>query len=151
QPNYVETYLAAGELALSKHDYQLAGDNFQQAAKLDPKNAEAHFGVARSFAPSNTEKADTALKLALECNPHHIPSHLFIAANQIDAEQYADAEKTLAEVAAINPQHTQVAAYRAVIAHLKSDLPAEEKQRTAALAHWKENPEVDHLIGLKLS
>jgi hypothetical protein len=35
QPNFAETYLASGELALSKHDYALAAQAFAQAIKLD--------------------------------------------------------------------------------------------------------------------
>ena len=73
QPGFVEVHLASGELALEKHDYQLAGEAFQQAVKLDADSADAHFGVARAFAPSDTEKADAAIQAALSQEPQSHP------------------------------------------------------------------------------
>ena len=51
----------------------------------------------------------------------------------------------------INPWQPQAWAYRAVLAHLKNQAPAEESARANALKFWSDNPEVDHLIGKKLS
>jgi hypothetical protein len=42
-------------------------------------------------------------------------------------------------------------ALRAVIAHVKNQAESERFHRAAALKHWATNPEVDHLIGRKLS
>jgi tetratricopeptide (TPR) repeat protein len=151
QPGYVEAFLASGELALEKHDYQLAGDAFQQAVKLDTLNADAHFGVARAFAPSDSEKAEAAVKLALERNPNHLPSLLMIADEHIDAERYDEADKVLAQVVAINPHHPSALAYRAVLAHLRNQPESEKAHRSAALRYWPTNPVVDYLIGAKLS
>ncbi len=151
QPGFVEVYLATGNLALEKHDYQLAGEAFQQAAKLDAENADAHYGVARAFGPSDTEKADAAIQAALAKNPNHVPSLLLIADGKVDAEQYDEAEKVLAQVAAINPHHPRALAFRAVLAHLRNQPESEKLHRAAALKHWPANPVVDHLIGLKLS
>ena len=74
-----------------------------------------------------------------------------IADEQIDGEQYEAAEQTLAKVAAVNPQHPRAAAYKAVLAHLRNQPDKEKTHRAAALRHWPTNPEVDHLIGKKLS
>lgn len=151
QPNNPEVYLAIGALALEKGDYLMAGDAYQQAAKLDALDPAAHLGVAQSFAPSDAEKADAAIKLALEKNPNHLPSLLMIADEQIDGEQYDEAEQTLAKVSAVNPHHPRALAYKAVLAHLRNRPEEEKKHRAAALRPWPENPEVDHLIGKKLS
>jgi tetratricopeptide (TPR) repeat protein len=151
QPGYVEAWLVRGHLALAKHDYQLAGDAFQQAVKLDAENADAHYGVARSFAPSDGTKAEAALELALEKNPRHVDSLLMLAEEQIDAEQYEAASQRLADVTRINPHHPRALALRAVIAHLQNQPDQELRHREAALKHWTKNPEVDHLIGRKLS
>jgi len=150
-PNYVEVHLANGELALDKHDYQLAGEAFQQAVKLDAKNPDAHYGVARSFAPSDTERTEAALKQALEHNPHHVESLLLIVDNHVDAERYDEADAVLAQVAVVNPHHPRALAYRAVLAHLRNQPENEKRHRAAALKHWPANPEVDYLIGRKLS
>jgi tetratricopeptide (TPR) repeat protein len=69
----------------------------------------------------------------------------------IDAEQYDQAEDHLKQVFAVNTNHPTAWAYKAVLAHLASDEAAEEKARQQALALWKDNAEVDHLIGRKLS
>ncbi|HEX5103234.1 MAG TPA: hypothetical protein VFV87_05460, partial [Pirellulaceae bacterium] len=151
QPNNPDVYLAIGALALEKGDYLMAGDAFQQAAKLDALDPAAHFGVAQSFAPSDSEKAEAAINLALEKNPNHVPSLLLIADEQIDGEQYDEADQTLAKIAAINPHHPRALAYKAVLAHLRNQPEKEKQHRAAALRTWPTNPEVDYLIGKKLS
>src|SRR5439155_11360418 len=151
QPSYAEVYLASGELALEKNDYALAAEAFQQAAKLDVGDADAHFGLARAFAPSDSEKAEAALKAALKWNPNHVKSLLLMADEHIDAERYDEAEQVLTQVIKINPHQPRALAFRAVIAHLKNQPESERFQRLAALRHWPTNPEVDFLIGKKLS
>lgn len=151
QPTYVETFLASGELALEKSDFALAAEAFQQAIKLDVGEPAAHFGLARAFAPSDSEKAEVAIKTALKWNPQHVPSLLLVAEEQIDAERYDDAEQTLTQVTQINPHQPRALAFRAVISHLKNQADSEKFNRLAAHRHWPTNPEVDHLIGKKLS
>jgi tetratricopeptide (TPR) repeat protein len=80
-----------------------------------------------------------------------VPSLLLVADGKIDAEQYDEAEKVLTQIAAVNAHHPRALAYRAVIAHLRNQPDSEKLHRTAALKHWPSNPEVDHLIGQKLS
>jgi tetratricopeptide (TPR) repeat protein len=151
QPTYTETFLASGELALEKNDYALAAEAFQQAIKLDVGDADAHFGLARAYAPSDSEKAEAAIQAALKWNPNHLNSLLLIADEHIDAERYDEAELALAQVAKINPHQPRALTYRAVIAHLKNKSESERFHRLAALNHWPTNPEVDHLLGRKLS
>lgn len=150
-PGLPEAFVASGELALDKHDYGLAAEAFEQAAKLDPLDPEVHFGLARSYAPSDTAKSNTALEMAQRRNPNHVPSLLLIVDNQIDAESYDKAETTISKVLAINAKQPLAWAYRAVLAHLNNDPEQERKCRNEALATWAANPEVDYLIGKKLS
>lgn len=151
QPAYVPAYLASGELALEKNDFALAAQDFERAVKLDATEPEAHFGLARAFAPSDAEKADAALKETLERNPNHMGALLLTVDELIDSERYDDADKVLLQVASINPHHPQAAAYRAVLAHLRNQPEREKSHREAGLKFWATNPEVDHLIGRKLS
>jgi tetratricopeptide (TPR) repeat protein len=151
QPSHVDVWLAIGDLALEKHDYKLAGDSYQQAVKLDSTNADAQFGVAEAFAPSDPEKAEQAMLAALDLNSQYTPALLMAANEHIDSEQYDTAEKVLLQVLAINPQQPRALAYRAVIAHLRNKLDQEKQLRAAALKTWAQNPEVDYLIGKKLS
>lgn len=151
QPTYAPAFLACGELALEKNDFALAAQNFEQAVKLDTAEADAHFGLAQAFAPSDPEKANAAIKATLERNPNHIGCLLFIADEHIDAERYDEAETVLTQVEAINPVHPKSAAYRAVLAHLRNQPESEKQYRGTGLKHWATNPEVDHVLGKKLS
>ena len=151
QPNFLDVRLAMGELALAKQDYQLAAEAFQQAAKLAADSPDAWWGTAQAFAPSDSEKASAALSQALTLNPRHLPSLLMLVDHQVDSEQYDAALETLAKATAVNPHHPRALAYHAVVAHLRNKPEAEAKHRAAALRHDARNPEVDHLIGRKLS
>ncbi len=151
QPNYVPAYLASGELALDKQDYALAAESYEKAAKLDPKEPEAQFGLALAYAPSDAPKADAALKAVLARNPNHSGALLLTVDSLVDSERYADAETVLDHLAETNPHQPRAAAYRAIIAHLQNEPDLERTHRDAGLKFWTTNPEVDHLIGKKLS
>jgi tetratricopeptide (TPR) repeat protein len=151
QPDYIPAWLAAGELALEKTDFALAAENFTQAVKLDPTQPDAHFGLARAFAPSDEKQATRALQAALQANPRHIPSLLLAADVKIDNEEYDEAETLLDAIEKVNPQQPLSLAYRALLAHLRNQPEKEQRFRQAALSTWPTNPEVDHLLGKKLS
>src|SRR5690606_432622 len=123
----------------------------EQAAKLDPLDPNIAYGLALAYAPSDSERATAALESALELNPRHAPSLLELVDKHVDAERYAEAETLLTEVLAVNDKHPLAWAYRAVLAHLDNDSDAEREARDKALANWGSNPEVDYLIGKKLS
>lgn len=151
QPTYTEVYLASGELALEKNDYGLAAEAFQAAVKLDVGDADAHYGLARAYSPSDSEKAEAAIQAALKWNPNHVKSLLLVAEEHIDAERYDEADTVLGQIAKVNPQQPRALALKAVIAHLKNQAESEKFHRAAALKNWPTNPEVDYLIGKKLS
>ena len=150
-PKYPGTALAIGALALDKNDYELAGRTFQLALKEHPKHAGLHFGAARAFVPSDRKNMMGHLQQALAGNTNHIPARLLLADGLIDREAYSEAAELLDSALKVNPHHPKAWAYRAVLAHLKNDRAAEKAARMRALAHWTNNPAVDHLIGRKLS
>lgn len=150
-PEFRETYLAIGELALSKGDYDLAAKNFQEGLKKFPSDPDMLYGASQAYSTGDRAKMVENLEKALEQNPKHIPSLLMVADHQIDAEEYGEAEKTLAKVLAVNPANPEAWAYRGVLANLKNDAEGEAAARTKALKLWKTNPQVVHLIGQKLS
>jgi tetratricopeptide (TPR) repeat protein len=149
--SFSEPFVAAGELALAKHDYSLAAEEFQNALRLDSRNPDVQFGLARAFAPSDEKKTQAFLGAALERNPHHVDSLLFVVDRHIDAERYDEARKLLEEVLSVNVRHPLAWSYLAVLSHLNDDAAGEEVCRQVALQWWSDNPEVDHLIGKKLS
>ena len=150
-PDYVDVYLACGALALSKHDYQLAAEEYRRAEKLTPLNPDVHYGLARALASSQPEQASDSLEQALKHNPRHVDSLLLQAHHFIDSEDYAKAVEVLDAILAVNPEQPAAWALHAVLAHLDHDAEAERKHRERALKHWPTNPAVDLLIGRKLS
>ena len=148
---YTDVYIATAELALEKHDYKLAAENLDTAAKLEEDNPYIFYLQARAWLPSDDERGNQALGRALSINPNHIPSLLLQVDYLIDAERYAEAESILEQVLAINPFHPEAWAYHAVIAHLEGHYKGESALRSVAMSTWKTNHQIDHLIGRKLS
>ena len=146
-----EVYLATGGVALDKSDFALAAKSFTEGLKKFPDDPDFHFGLGRAYAISDRRLMIESLETAISQNTNHVPSFLLLVDHLVDGEQYADAEKTLAKVLAVNPWQPEAWAYRAVLAHLRSDAAAESQSREKALRFWKTNPAVDHLIGEKLS
>lgn len=150
-PNFRDAWLASGQLALDKHDYKLAAKTFTDAQKQFPDDAEILCGLALAYQPSARSNMLFLLKTALEKNSNHVPSMLGLADHLIDAEDYEEADAILERALKVNPWHPQAWAYRAVLAHLRNDSAGEADARQKGLKFWKTNPEVDHLIGAKLS
>ncbi len=150
-PNLRDTYLARGDIALSKHDFALAAKAFDEGLKLHPDDPDLLCGLAKAHAEGEREVMGDAVEAALKINSRHIPTLLLVADNRIDAEDYEGATKVLDEIVAINPWQPDAWAYRSVIANLRNDPAAETAARESALHFWKTNPRVYHLIGLKLS
>jgi tetratricopeptide (TPR) repeat protein len=150
-PKEREVYLVSGELALEKHDYALAAQRFEAGLKELPDDPDFHFGMARSYGPSDHELMSSALEATLSRNSNHIGALLLLADTSINAEDYSGAEAFLDRVTAVNPWKPEAWAYRAVIAHLRNQPETEREARDKALRFWSNNPAVDHLIGRKLS
>jgi Tfp pilus assembly protein PilF len=151
RPDFAEAYTAAGQLALQKHDYALAAEELTKALKYDATDPDIHFALARAFEPSDDEKSTEHLQAALARNSNHVDSLLLAADSHIDAERYAEAREVLRQVFAVNPLEPRAWAYRAVLAHVNSDQREETLSRNMALTWHDSNPEVDHLIGRKVS
>jgi tetratricopeptide (TPR) repeat protein len=150
-PKMVDAHIASAELALQKEDYAVALKSLEVAAKLQPTDPKIAYLLARAWSESSSEKMSASLQQALTLNPHHPESLLLAAEMRIDAEAYDDAEKILTEVEQVNPYQPKMWALRAVIAHLSGKFDQEEASRKKALEKWPLNPEVDFVIGSKLS
>ncbi|MBL9202779.1 MAG: tetratricopeptide repeat protein [Opitutaceae bacterium] len=150
-PKLRDVYLARGELALEKHDYQLAARAFEEGLKVLPDDPDLHSGRGRAYSGGDRSVAVAALQAALKLNERHVPTLLQFASHHIDSESYEEAEKLLAQIIEINPVQADAWAYRAVIAHLKNNPDGEKLAREKALSPWPRNPRVDYLIGEKLS
>lgn len=150
-PDLRDVYLAIGRLALDKHDYALASRALQEGLQKFPKDPELLYGMAEALAASDRKEMLKALEDVFEANKNHIAGRLLLVEHLVDAEEYEEAEKELKKIESVNPNRPEMWAFRAVLAHLRNDAEAEEAARTAGLKFWKTNPEVDHIIGRKLS
>lgn len=146
-----DAYLAIGELALEKGDFDLAAKNFQAGSEQFPGDADFLFGLAKAYAPDDRPSMVRHVDAALAANKRHIPTLLLLADHLIDAEEYKTANETLDKVFEVNPALPEGWAYRACIAHIRGDNESEANARQSALKFWKDNPEVDFIIGQKLS
>ena len=150
-PDCREAYLATGELALDKQDFELAANQYRKALERFGDDPDMHCGLARAFYQSDRIAMVKSLDAALFINPNHAESLLLLAEHQIDCEDYAGAGQSLDRVIAVNPWRPEAWAYRCVLAHIANDPNAIEQTRATALMHWSTNPKVNYLIGLKLS
>jgi tetratricopeptide (TPR) repeat protein len=150
-PDFVDAYLATVELALAKEDYSLAAETLRKAPKAAAEEPRFHFLTARTFELEDRARSAKALAEALKINKRHVDSLLLEVDLQIDSEAYDDADRLLKQVFDVNPAQPLGWAYKAVLAHLRGKADEEASTRHSALAHWSANPEVDHLIGRKLS
>ena len=144
-------FLAAGGLALDKHDDALASRTFLAGQEKFPDDADMLWGLAMAYRASDAEKVENYVKQALAANPNHTPTKLLLAEHAIDGEDYAAAKARLDTILAIDPTQPDALALLSVIASLHNDAAGAAEARTRALATWKTNPRVDHLIGEKLA
>jgi predicted Zn-dependent protease len=151
RPDYADAAFATAELALDKQDFALAAETLQKAPEDAAKDPRLHYLLARAYSNDDRARSAKALDEALKINPRHVDSLLLRADHLVDSERYAEAEGVLKQVFDVNPQEPRGWAYRAVLAHLRNDPKGEDAARQSALARWASNPEVDHLIGRKLS
>lgn len=150
-PELRDVYLASGELALEKSEYGLAAKTFTEAAKRFPDDPDVQFGLARALQSSDSEAMMEALSATLKGNPRHIDALLLLAEHHIDAEHAEEAATALGAVLKIDPKRAEAHALRAVQAELAGNAAGFKEARETALKPWPKNPDVEHLIGRKLS
>ena len=150
-PNRPDGFVAAGRLALKKGDPVFAAELLAAAEKTMPDQAEIAFLLSEAYRNSDGEKATELLKKALELNVNYAPALIRITEQQIDREEYTAAEKTIQQLLSVNLNQPEAHSLQSVIWHLRNDEAAAEASRAAALKFSTTNPEVDHLIGRKLS
>lgn len=151
EPDNLEAAIAAGELALAKHDDGVAAETFRKALEKHPQDADLLCGLARAVADESDVESKSMLVQALERNPWHLPSLFVLAEDALDHQDYAAASATLAKIFAVNPIHPKAWALSAALAHVQADALGELACREIARTNWRANPEVDHVIGAKLS
>ena len=146
-----QAYLAIISLALDKQDYELAAEQARKALARFGDDPDMHYSLARAFYYSDRNEMLKSLDAALFVNPNHVPSLLLLAEHKIDCEDYMSAGKLLDKVISVNPLNPHAWAYRSILAYINNDPDAARHARSNALESWPTNPNVDYLIGRKLS
>lgn len=147
----LDGHLAAAEIALSKSDYALASRILNEARTKLGSYPDLLYLLARAFSPSDRVKADSLIEEIFETNERHVPALLLRAEHAIDNEEYRRAREIIATAHEINPNHPLAWAYEASIAYLLDQTAEGTKARGKALEPWAGNPEVDYIIGQKIS
>ncbi len=148
----LEAHLHTGELALEKDDFARAATAFESALKLDPERTDTLFGLARAYFPTSRQLGGRYLEKLLELSPRHFGALLLEAEYAIIFENYEEAVRRLQIVLAMNPRHPLAWAYSAILAELVEPNSGQfETARDKALSVWRDNPEIDHVIGRVLS
>jgi tetratricopeptide (TPR) repeat protein len=103
-----EEEMEAGERALARLDYDGAFAHFAKAAKLDPKNPWARFGMAEASLGVSKVEPETRLAFyaeAVKLAPD-VPPFLDAYANAcMDLGRFADAEKAYGNAAEADPEN----------------------------------------------
>lgn len=149
--NRPDGFLAAGRLALDKGDVAFAAELLTPAAKEFPDNSDVLFLLSEAIRKADREQSSQRLQKALAINPHHAGVLLRIAEDQIDSEDYTNAEQTILQLLAVNPHQPEAHALQAVIHHVQNNPDAAAASHAEAVKFSLTDPKVDHLIGRKLS
>ncbi|WP_231743695.1 tetratricopeptide repeat protein [Stieleria neptunia] len=150
-PTNLEALIATAELAISKGDFAVAAETVAKAQQRELEDARLEYLRAVALQSSDSQQAQAALIQSLRLNPIYEPTLILKAEKEIDREDYAGAETTIERMLETNPKSPAAFALKAVLAHLAGDYDEEKALREKALQWWPTNPEVDHLIGRKLS
>lgn len=146
-----EAYLASGQLALDKQDFELAANQFRKGLEEFADDPDLHYGVAKAFYYSDRQLMMESLDKAIFLNPNHAPSLLLMAEHYIDCEEYTTAKGYIERVLAVNPWDPEAWAFNCVLAYKDNDKNEVKQCRDNALKFWANNPKVDYIIGSKLS
>ena len=133
----LEANLEWGWLLLDKYNAADAETSFDEVLKIDPKNPDAHAGMARCKLEQSYDVrgADAEIEKALASNPTHVGALLVRAEMQIDNGEHGAAQRTIDKILALNPQSVDAHTLLATIHWLEDDQAGfdAEKQKVFAV------------------
>jgi Tfp pilus assembly protein PilF len=92
-------YLESGNRYFKSGKFSEAAIQFQNAVELDPRFADAYYGMAQAnLKTGNVDAAFTELVQATTLNPSNVSAQLELGRLQIVRRKYADAEATARRV-----------------------------------------------------
>ncbi len=100
----IKRYIAAGELAFRKFDYQLAAEYFDMALEQEPERLEALAGLAECYWRSFDPRLEQTLERVLAINPRHFRGLAVKAEIALDGGQPEQALESIETALAVNPR-----------------------------------------------
>jgi tetratricopeptide (TPR) repeat protein len=130
-----EAYLEAADLYLRGHSDMEAKRWYAKAAEVNPRSADAIFGLARQMAFRYDDiGAQKEAERALRENPRHVPSLVFLAQIAAGDGTYARADELVAQALAVNPEEPQARGLRGALHYLRGAQGAFEAEVKSVLA-----------------
>jgi tetratricopeptide (TPR) repeat protein len=132
-PEYIETFLSAGDLYVEKYNYGEAAGFFRDALKVNSNSARAYLGMAKAKRIDGSREAVAHLTKALEINPNLVEARNLMAAMLLESEEFKDAQTHLERALQVNPNSTATRSLLAASQYLLNR-PQELQQEIAKVS-----------------
>lgn len=133
RPNFIDAYIAAGDLAFRAHGYDISADYYRQALERAPNNQDALAGLAACYFESGDPRLDEeALPALFSLNKHHPDGRAIQARQHLNAARAEEALEIIEARLKVNPNDLEYLGLKAA-AHFLQDNEAEMK-RTQEMA-----------------
>jgi len=136
KPQLTDVGVQWADLFSRKYASELAAQTLEEVFKVNPNHPDAHAAMAGVIVETSYDLAAVRhhLDAALKVNPKNARALRVRASIEIDRNEWDAAQKTLAQVLAINSQDVEALAMRATIAWLRDDLKTYEAEKQKAFA-----------------
>ena len=101
--DHAKRFLAAGDLAYRKFDFQLGAEYYERTLAIEPDQLEAMAGLAACYWKSGDPRLSPQLEKVLAINPIHPLGKAIEAEMRLDAKQAEKALESINQVLVVNP------------------------------------------------
>jgi tetratricopeptide (TPR) repeat protein len=129
-----EGTIRAGDLFLEKYNADDARKSFEEVLRANPRHPRALLGLARVMEFDGAGGSIALAESSLTVNPRLADAHLFLAAQRLDAEDYAGAEAGVNRALAVDSTSLDALTLLGAVRYLQGDSAATEVLRRRVLA-----------------
>jgi len=133
-PTYADAYIGQGELLNEKYNYGDAAALFEDALKINSNSVAALVGMAESKQIESTDGPVALVERALAINPNHTGALALRAWLNLEADNHAEASKSIDRALAVNPNSIDAIGVRAAMFYLQSKRGELDQEIKRALA-----------------
>jgi len=146
-PEFVEGFVAAGQLALESYGYDVAEEYFLAALALDETRQPALVGLCETYYRAGDPRFEQTAQMLEALNPHHPDLLCLRAEAALMAGDASSAKGFVDALLAINPAHHSGLAFRAATAFLTGDTAQQEASLSALNTLKPGNAEGYRILG----